>query len=203
MNRWDSRRRAARCIPPDDALGTALYLAGRVLWVMPITPPDDPLSLNPGKASIGRGWGARRLSTRVLLAIFRPHPRAGVGLVLGPAAGVVDLEVDNRNRAGPLLSEFFPGSRRRPWAETRPGGAPPLPVGRPARSGGLKCCPPGRRRRRVPLVIGRQAAFGYLPAVAGRRRPAPPLERCLGDGLLLGRADHTDHADVRRRGSPA
>jgi hypothetical protein len=92
MNRWDSRGRAVRWIPPDDALGTALWLYRRGLWVVPIMPPDDPFSPNPGKAPIGRGWGARRLSTRALIAIFRRHPRAGVGVVLGPAAGVVDLE---------------------------------------------------------------------------------------------------------------
>jgi hypothetical protein len=77
--------------------------------VVPITPPDDPRSPNPGKAPLGRGWGARRLSTRALFAIFRRHPGAGVGLVLGPAAGVVDLEVDDRALAGPLLTELFPG----------------------------------------------------------------------------------------------
>jgi hypothetical protein len=109
MNRWDSRSRAARCIPPDDALGTALYLAGRGLWVVPITPLDDLLSPNHGKAPIGRGWGARRLSTRSLFAIFRRHSGAGVGLVLGQAAGVVDLEIDDRQQAGPLLTELFPG----------------------------------------------------------------------------------------------
>jgi hypothetical protein len=75
---------------------------------VPITPPDDPLSPNPGKAPIGRGWGTRRLSTRTLFAIFGRHPGAGVGLVLGPASGVVDLEVDDRERAGPLLAELFP-----------------------------------------------------------------------------------------------
>jgi hypothetical protein len=75
---------------------------------VPITPLDDPLSSNPGKAPLGRGWGARRLSTRALFAIFRRHPGAGVGIVLGPAAGVVDLEVDDRVQAGPLLAELFP-----------------------------------------------------------------------------------------------
>ena len=76
---------------------------------MPITPLDDPRSPNPGKAPIGRGWGARRLSTRALFAIFRRHPRAGVGVILGPAAGVVDLEIDDRQQARPLLTELFPG----------------------------------------------------------------------------------------------
>ena len=108
MNRWDAGVRATRRIPPDDALGTALWLVGQGLWPVPITPPDDPFSPNPGKAPLGRGWGTRRLSTRALFAIFRRHPRAGVGLALGPAAGVVDLEIDDRERAGPLLAELFP-----------------------------------------------------------------------------------------------
>jgi hypothetical protein len=47
----------------------------------------------------------------VLFAIFRRHPRAGVGVVLGPAAGVVDLEIDDRQQARPLLTELFPGGR--------------------------------------------------------------------------------------------
>src|SRR5262245_29636994 len=109
MNRWDSRGRAPRSIPPDDALGTALWLYGRGLWPVPITPPDDPLSPNPGKAPIGRGWGARRLSTRALFAIFHRPPGAGVGLGLGPGPGVVGLEGDGRQQAAPLLTGWFPG----------------------------------------------------------------------------------------------
>src|SRR5215468_3978800 len=108
MTRLNSGDRTARRLPPDDALGTALWLAGKGLWAVPITPPDDPLSSNPGKAPLGRGWGARRLSTRALFAIFKRQPRAGIGLALGPAAGVVDLEVDDREQAGPLLAELFP-----------------------------------------------------------------------------------------------
>jgi hypothetical protein len=108
MNQLHPGSREPRRIPPADAFGTALWLAGRGLWAVPITPPDDSLSLNPGKAPIGRGWGARRLSTRTLFAIFGRHPRAGVGLILGPASGVVDLEVDDREQSGPLLAELFP-----------------------------------------------------------------------------------------------
>src|SRR4051794_27195179 len=83
-----ARRRADEPLktpPPGDALGTALWLAGGGLWVVPISPLDDPLSPNPGKAPVGRGWGTRRLSTRALFTILRRHPRAGVGLALGPA----------------------------------------------------------------------------------------------------------------------
>ena len=110
MNRLDPGGREPQRTPPDGALGTALWLAGRGLWPVPITPLDDPLSSNPGKASLGRGWGAKRLSTRALFAIFQRYPGAGAGIVLGPAAGVVDLEVDDRVQAGPLLDELFPES---------------------------------------------------------------------------------------------
>ena len=54
MNRLDAEDRGARRLPPDDVLGTALWLTGRGLWAVPITPPDDPLSPNPGKAPSGR-----------------------------------------------------------------------------------------------------------------------------------------------------
>src|SRR4051794_35658416 len=94
--------------PPADALGTALWLSAHGLWPVPITPPDDATSPNPGKAPIGRRWGVVRPSTRALFAIFKRHPRAGIGIVLGPASGVVDLEVDDPRAAGPLLDELFP-----------------------------------------------------------------------------------------------
>ena len=102
------RRREACRLPPSDALGTALWLVAQGLWAVAITPPEDDRSPNPGKAPIGRGWGTRRLSTRALFAIFGRQPRAGVGVVLGPASGVVDLEVDDPELAGPLLGELFP-----------------------------------------------------------------------------------------------
>src|SRR3954470_15154515 len=108
MSRTDFAGRPRRRRPPADALGTALWLHARGFWPVPITAPDDRSSPNPGKAPIGRGWGTRRLSTRALFAIFGRHPRAGVGVVLGPASGVVDLEVDERERAKPLLGELFP-----------------------------------------------------------------------------------------------
>jgi hypothetical protein len=94
--------------PPDDAPGTALWLAERGLWAVLFTPLDDPFSPNPGKAPIGHGWGARRLSTWALVAIFRRHPWAGAGLLLGPAAGVVDLDLGDRVRDGRRA-----GARRR------------------------------------------------------------------------------------------
>src|SRR3954470_6835404 len=108
MSRTDFAGRPRRRRPPADALGTALWLHARGFWPVPITAPDDRSSPNPGKAPVGRGWGTRRLSTRALFTILRRHPRAGVGLALGPAAGVVDLEVHDRERAGLLLAELLP-----------------------------------------------------------------------------------------------
>src|SRR3954447_8612632 len=107
MSRPNRHREACR-LPPNDALGTALWLVARGLWPVAITPPDDGLSANPGKAPIGRGWGTRRLSTRALFAIFGRHPRAGVGVVLGRAWGGGALGVDAREGAEPLLGDLFP-----------------------------------------------------------------------------------------------
>src|SRR4051812_16107137 len=61
-----NRGREARRTPPPDGLGTALWLAGRGLWPVPITPHDDEFSPNPGKAPIGSRWGVERLTTRAL-----------------------------------------------------------------------------------------------------------------------------------------
>ena len=107
--RQTSRNHNGDRLPPDDALGTALWLFARGFWPVAITPPDDARSPNPGKAPIGRGWGIRRLSTRAIFAIYGRNPGAGVGIVLGPTSGVVDLEVDDPARAGPVLEELFPG----------------------------------------------------------------------------------------------
>jgi putative DNA primase/helicase len=68
----------------------------------------NPVGRYWGKAPIGRRWGVVKPSTRALFAIFKRHPRAGIGIVLGPASGVVDLEVDDLEAARPLLEELFP-----------------------------------------------------------------------------------------------
>src|SRR5436305_357327 len=39
--------------PPDDALGTALWLLGTGLWPVAISPPGDPNWPSPGKSPIG------------------------------------------------------------------------------------------------------------------------------------------------------
>jgi hypothetical protein len=88
---------------------TALWLLGEGLWPVLISPVDDPVSPSPGKAPVGRGWGLTRPSPDGLREAYRRHPRAGVGLLLGPGGGVVDLEVDDPEGAAPVLGRLFPG----------------------------------------------------------------------------------------------
>jgi hypothetical protein len=94
--------------PPGDALETALWLLERDLWPVPISPPDDRRSPNPGKAPIGRGWGTTRPTPARLRGVFRRQPGAGVGLLLGPEGGVIDLETDDPEVAAAELRRLFP-----------------------------------------------------------------------------------------------
>lgn len=87
---------------------TALWLLSQGLWPVPISAADDLRSPSPGKAPIGRGWGLRRPTPRGLRAVYSRHPGAGVGIRLGPEAGVIDVEVDDPVRAGPVLERIFP-----------------------------------------------------------------------------------------------
>jgi hypothetical protein len=85
--------------PPATASETAIWLLDQGLW---------PVVVRPGKkAPVARDWGLKRPSPAQLEAGFRRFPRAGVGLLLGPRSGVVDLEVDDPDAAGPALSRLF------------------------------------------------------------------------------------------------
>jgi hypothetical protein len=94
--------------PPADALGTALWLLARGLWPVAISPPDDPRWPSPGKSPIRKGWGRERPSPAALLRLHGRHPRAGVGVLLGPAGGLVDLETDEPEAAAVELRRIFP-----------------------------------------------------------------------------------------------
>ncbi len=87
--------------PPPTARETAVWLLGQGLWPVVVRPG--------GKAPLGRGWGLTRPSPDAIEAAFRRSPRAGVGLLLGPEGGVVDLEVDDPAAAEPALAQLFPG----------------------------------------------------------------------------------------------
>ncbi len=67
-------------------LETALALLAGGLWPVPIKPGS--------KAPIGENWGAERPTMASLRATYDTHPGAGVGIRLGPEAGVIDIEVD-------------------------------------------------------------------------------------------------------------
>src|SRR5262245_24839929 len=69
------------------AADTAVELLLRFgLWPVPIQPG--------GKAPIGESWGTTRPTERALGAMYAQCPRAGVGLLLGPEAGIIDIECD-------------------------------------------------------------------------------------------------------------
>lgn len=90
-----------------NALATALELLARGLWPIPITAPDAKGAVSAGKQPIGLEWGRERHTEESLRRVYAAHPRAGVGLKLGPQGGVVDLDVDNPEQAGPVLERIF------------------------------------------------------------------------------------------------
>jgi hypothetical protein len=81
-------------------LDTALALLARGLWPVAIHPPrveiitKDGPKIAKGKEPIGTDWGATRPTEASLRAVYAAHPGAGVGIRLGPEAGVIDCEVD-------------------------------------------------------------------------------------------------------------
>ena len=95
--------------PTSGTIETALWLLRSGLWPVPISSPQDARAPSPGKSPIGRGWGKERSSVARLRAIYNRYPDAGVGIVLGPLTGVVDLEVDGPLGAEILFDRIFPG----------------------------------------------------------------------------------------------
>jgi putative DNA primase/helicase len=77
-------------------LETALELLARGLW---------PVANHPGeKRPIGEDWGIRRPDADRLKRQFTLNPNAGLGVVLGPVGGVIDLEVDGPEGEASLLT---------------------------------------------------------------------------------------------------
>jgi hypothetical protein len=72
-----------------------------------------PVPISPGKKKplAGEGWGLKRYDEGSLRAEWARCPAAGVGILLGDdgaGGGVVDLEVDDEEAAGPALARLFP-----------------------------------------------------------------------------------------------
>ena len=75
-------------------------LCSHDLWPVPVYPPGVTLQfktgtkVTTGKEPIGESWGSTRPTEQSIRRIFRRTPEAGVGLLLGPDGGIVDLECD-------------------------------------------------------------------------------------------------------------
>ncbi len=78
-----------------NCLDTAIELLHRDnLW---------PVAIKPGeKAPIGESWGVTRPTERSIRETFKRFPNAGVGLLLGPEAGIIDIECDDSEGEGSL-----------------------------------------------------------------------------------------------------
>src|SRR5438105_1912402 len=84
--------------PKRGSLATALRMLRAGLWPVACYPRE--------KRPIGRAWALTCPSRDRLLATFERHLGAGVGIALGPAAGVVDFEVDAPDVAAALLDRL-------------------------------------------------------------------------------------------------
>jgi hypothetical protein len=104
----DIGRLTVRLPPGADALRTGIWLLDRGLWPVVISGPNDPKASSPGKSPLRKDWGRKKPSVEKLRALYRWHPEAGIGLLLGPRGKVVDLEIDDPGRAAPFLERLFP-----------------------------------------------------------------------------------------------
>ena len=88
-------------------LSTALRFLGEGYWPIPIHPWNSK-GQSPGKRPIGVSWGKERPTVELLTATYRRYPEAGVGLLLGPDGGLMDIDVDAPESAGEALARMFP-----------------------------------------------------------------------------------------------
>ena len=66
-----------------------------------------PVAIKPGeKAPIGESWGLTRPTERSIRETFKRFPKAGVGLLLGPEAGIIDIECDGPEGVDSLAKLF-------------------------------------------------------------------------------------------------
>ncbi len=88
-------------------LETALWAIDLGLWPVPVRPyrEGEP---SAGKVPIGKAWGVTRPTEASIREAFRRNPGAGVGLKLGASGGVIDIDVDQPEHAGPVLQRIFP-----------------------------------------------------------------------------------------------
>lgn len=82
--------------PRTNPRDTALWLLDEGLWPVPTY----------GKRPIGKGWGLERPDRNRVFSVYRRYRDAGVGIALGPSAGVIDVEVDDEHQARPVLDRL-------------------------------------------------------------------------------------------------
>lgn len=202
---------ALRGCPPSTARETAVWLLGQGLWPVVVRPG--------GKAPLGRGWGLQRPSPDTIEAAYRRSPRAGVGLLLGPEGGVVDLEVDDRAAAELALAGLFPDGppptvgwdslrgrhhlflwhpdlARRPAVVTLAGGALEFRAGGAGKQV-MSVCPPTASGGGGPRRWFGEGRILPLPAEVFRRvgRPAPSRS---GPGALFRPPDRVVDRELAR-----
>jgi hypothetical protein len=202
---------ALRGCPPSTARETAIWLLGQGLWPVVVRPG--------GKAPLGRGWGLIRPSHDALEAAYRRTPRAGVGLLLGPEGGVIDLEVDDPAAAEPALAGLFPNGSpptvgwdssrgrhhlfrwhpalaRRPAVVALAGGALEFRAGGAGKQV-MSVCPPTASGDGGPRRWFGEGRILPLPAELFRHvsRPAP---RRFGRGVLFRPSDRAVGRELAR-----
>ena len=80
-----------------NCLDTALFLLRDfLLWPVVIYPPGVQRGneVTKGKEPIGESWGSTRPTEQAIREMFHRFPDAGVGLLLGPDGGIVDIDCD-------------------------------------------------------------------------------------------------------------
>src|SRR5262245_28564009 len=87
-----------RPAPKRGSLPTALWMLRTGLWPVACYPRE--------KRPIGRAWGATYPTRNRLLTTFEQHHGAGIGIALGPAAGVVDFDIDGEAESAALVGRL-------------------------------------------------------------------------------------------------
>lgn len=90
------------------ALITALRMLDKGLWPIPIYGPEMAVE-NAGKRPIGEAWGCDPHTAETLRALWARYPTASLGLKLGKDGGVIDIEIDDREKGEASLVELLGG----------------------------------------------------------------------------------------------
>lgn len=77
-------------------------------WPTPLCPVSERDSdSDKGKKFLWRNWNQKKPSPESLADAYNRHTGAGVGLLLGPDGGLIDIDVDDESIAEPGLNRLF------------------------------------------------------------------------------------------------